>query len=343
MKKNDSNERHHFVPQFVLRNFGFGKRRPSKIHVFDKLESRSFQSNISEVASARGYNTIEGEKEDVSFEPYFTEIENKCAPIISKITNDGTIKNIDNNERYVVSLFAASLYLRGIQLRVDMKTITQKMKSVALANFGKERMNEELLNLDSDEYIKKFNLLFHLDNLEKFANAIYDKKMILFRSNRGLYISDNPITLHNENNFGPYGNIGFSVKGIQINFPISESIQIAFWCRSIIQQMIESFESVCRIKSISECHTSPLSLRYGTENVLFAQTTSGIIWNATERLANIADKNPIELSDENVKHLNYLQVSQSRRFIYSKNGQFEDAIEILRRSPELKKRSRVKV
>ncbi|MDV5280161.1 DUF4238 domain-containing protein [Leclercia adecarboxylata] len=36
---------------------------------------------------------------------------------------------------------------------------------------------------------------------------------------RPFYVSDNPVVLKNSNDFGPYGNLGLAVRGIQIYLP----------------------------------------------------------------------------------------------------------------------------
>jgi hypothetical protein len=41
------------------------------------------------------------------------------------------------------------------------------------------------------------------------------------RAPDSLYISDNPITLFNQKNFGFYGNLGLRCPGIEIYLPLS--------------------------------------------------------------------------------------------------------------------------
>ena len=53
-----------------------------------------------------------------------------------------------------------------------------------------------------------------------------DKAWMLLESVPGIpfFTSDNPIALHNTNDYWPYGNLGLSVKGIEIYFPISSTL-----------------------------------------------------------------------------------------------------------------------
>nr|QWP89203.1 hypothetical protein IHCLGBEB_00006 [Escherichia coli] len=51
-------------------------------------------------------------------------------------------------------------------------------------------------------------------------------------------IGDNPVVLKNSNDFGPYGNLGLAVRGIQIYLPLSSTLMLAMYCPSIREQMV---------------------------------------------------------------------------------------------------------
>jgi hypothetical protein len=54
-----------------------------------------------------------------------------------------------------------------------------------------------------------------------------------------VYISDNPVVMHNPRTFGPYGNIGIAVPGIEIYFPLSPEVVLAYFCPSSMKHVEE--------------------------------------------------------------------------------------------------------
>lgn len=101
-------------------------------------------------------------------------------------------------------------------------------------------MEERLREMGADpEKVEGFGILdesevkrITLESFFKFApevaNIIIKKRWMLFEtgyaSDHPFYISDNPVTMHNDQDHSPYGNIGFAVKGIQIYIPISSTL-----------------------------------------------------------------------------------------------------------------------
>jgi hypothetical protein len=48
----------HYVPQFLLRNFGNGKK--DQVWVYDKIDGRSFPTNAKNVASESRFYDFQG-------------------------------------------------------------------------------------------------------------------------------------------------------------------------------------------------------------------------------------------------------------------------------------------
>src|SRR5208283_5551167 len=87
--------------------------------------------------------------------------------------------------------------------------------------------------------------MLHLRDLPRkigtFAEVIGKKDIFLVRAAQGrtFYIGDNPVVRHNSLDFGPYGNLGFDQKGIQIHLPLSAELTLCAYCPSIISAGIE--------------------------------------------------------------------------------------------------------
>ena len=55
-----------------------------------------------------------------------------------------------------------------------------------------------------------------------------------------VYISDNPLVMHNQKDFGPYGNIGLAVPGIEIYYPLSPNTILAYMCPLALKKTEEA-------------------------------------------------------------------------------------------------------
>ncbi len=73
----------HYVPQFLLKNFGNGKK--NQLWVFDKFSGRSFITNAKNVASESHFYDFEMAGEVVSLEPILTKVEATAKPLIRKL------------------------------------------------------------------------------------------------------------------------------------------------------------------------------------------------------------------------------------------------------------------
>src|SRR3982074_3970608 len=79
------------------------------------------------------------------------------------------------------------------------------------------------------EFEKFFALEFTFSKLEELTAALISKhSFLMIKDCSGdLYISDNPMVMHNSKEYGPYGNIGLAVPYIEIYYPLSPKIVLA--------------------------------------------------------------------------------------------------------------------
>ena len=77
----------HYVPQFLLRNFGNGKK--NQLYVFDKQKARSFASNTRNIACESRFYDFQVDGEEFSIEPALSKIEGQqnhcCSGLLMKI------------------------------------------------------------------------------------------------------------------------------------------------------------------------------------------------------------------------------------------------------------------
>lgn len=78
-RKDGTPEKQHYVPQLLLREFAFAKKKEWYVHVFDKRSKKHFRANIRNVAAERGFYEISRENRTINFERELSVLEEKTA------------------------------------------------------------------------------------------------------------------------------------------------------------------------------------------------------------------------------------------------------------------------
>ena len=93
----------HYVPQFLLRNFGSGKK--DQVWVFDKTTERSFFTHAKNIASESRFYDFELDGACVSLEPYLSKIESAAKPILAHILRADSLGELDDTARTTLAAF----------------------------------------------------------------------------------------------------------------------------------------------------------------------------------------------------------------------------------------------
>lgn len=180
----------HYVPQFLLKQFGSDKK--NQIFVFDKLNERSFPSAIRKVASEKSFYDFELNGVEFSYEQFFSNMESDASTRIKSIVTNNSIAHLSDSDKLVISSFAALQQLR-------VRATRDKHKSF-IRNFQKEIQNRGFITegeFPDDEEIKMQSLV-NLESAKKNVEFFYNKSWVLLEAplKSSFYISDNPITLN---------------------------------------------------------------------------------------------------------------------------------------------------
>lgn len=311
----------HYVPQFILANFCI--ENSSQIFVFDKRREVIFRTHIKNVAAERGfYNFKEGET-IVSVESNLSQLESAAANIISKILEKESLASIPNQEKMLLSIFIAAQFIRVKQMRITMKQLNDDLANKIQA-MGLDLNNIDGFSPQEEGDIKKSTILSMKKYVEKFAPYIYDKAWLLLKVPKPTphYISDNPITLQNMNDYRPRGNLGLAVKGIEIYFPLSSKLSLGIFCRSheeLIQTGYKKYTVLQRLGLLKNIGIEKKKIE-GIKKLKYGLETG----------------NAIKSNQENVINRNSLQVMYSTRFIFSNINDFSLAREMIKDTPKLK-------
>ena len=310
----------HTVPKFLLKNFTKDKKR--RVWVYDKHAGARFRANVRNITAERGFYdlSIEG-LPGASLEPSLQRIEDRAAPLLQEIVRQKNIAFLKEDSRAVLAVFFAVLFVRTKEYRLRYENlgrlIQDRLRQMSASG-------ELLQSFDSDEDESKLTGLRDLVLLvPQFAPHFLNKHWALFEAPPGLclYTSDNPVTLHNEIDLSPYGNIGLTVRGIEIYVPLASTLTLALLCPSVAAPFLQAAANFRLLDRLSP------GLAEGVlKNPAFTRAYCTALETGS----------PFRLIDENVTMLNSLQVMYSSRCVYCENDQFPLVETMIRDNPKYK-------
>lgn len=293
-------KKQHYVPQFLLKRFGTGKKNREKIWVLDKLTGNVFQSSVRDIGHENNFYNHEKLK-SIDIEKRLENIESDIAPLLSRINKYGKLFR-DESEVVGLSYFLSAQILRTPVVRANIGNIRQIFVD-KLGGKTKVYPDDKALGeygIDDD----KFSSLFFLRSVPELAKILQEKVWSLCKapSNLAYIISDNPVVRHNMLERPSRGNLGLRNQGIEIYMPISPEYTIQALC-PVLSELV-----ICRLQ---------LSDEY--QNALISGS-------------------PVAQLPENVEFSNSLQVISAERFIYARSKEhLIMPIDMLKTNPEFKK------
>jgi Protein of unknown function (DUF4238) len=333
----------HYVPRFLLNSFARPvKGKKLQISVFDKHESRGFTTAVDNVFGERDFNTFSSDVGTICLEDALGRVVTAVAPIISRIVR---LRRIELSEEEVVTLafFVALMQTRTTGFRKQIEGLTNDIRELVASNFQSEALSEIDRSM-APNAIKLLALGFMVNSAYKFAPLIVAKTLVLFSDRRSsLIIGDTPIVFHNDRDFGPYGNIGLAVPGIQIYLPLSADLALGFLCPSII----EEWEKQARTVEQQKAQVAGLAIVGAPEVARRAKQILAQFEAASAKAKKLAEDvrlgNSVECSVENVSFLNSLQIGFAERYVASATGNFDLVERMIEDREEHRRGRRMKV
>jgi hypothetical protein len=315
----------HYVPRFILRHF---TEKKEQIWVFDKQKNRKFKTNIKNVAAESGFYDFDFAGNKLTFEPSLAEFEGQVAKVVKKIIKEESLANVGNEEKLLLSRFLALQFVRTKQWRHMWKNMTEALvQSIRKKGWNPEDIEgyKEL----TDEDIKLYHMQF-LYKADEFIPYFFEKIWVLLKATKKhpFWISDNPISLQNMNNFGSYGNIGLAVKGIEIYFPLTKKLSLGLWCPSHKEEFDKHYEEYKYLARVT-----PKMLAQVVKDPLYLEQLK----------VGMDEGRAISSKYENIINHNSLQVKYAARFVYSSNKDFSLAEEMISSHPELREGPKIQV
>ena len=302
----------HYVPQFILRQFLIGHQGKEQVSVYDKHEDRGFVTSIKNVMAENRFHDFVFENWIVSFEPIASKIEEICLPAYQRVIETRRLEG-SPQEKTDLGFLIAFQMLRTKAARARFREIEAAMKDKIEA-MGHRMEDVPGWEPQTEDTLKHDTLRAIREALTNFAQIIALKEFRLAAAapGRSFYLGDNPVCLHNARTFGPYGNLGLAVPGIEIYLPLSSNLMLCAWCPSILERIQKNYED-----------RKSLLLGHLMAGKISASTMKAEI----EFLRNFieAAKSGIPMSSgiENMDFYNSLQTANAYRYVVCQQSDFE--------------------
>jgi len=293
----------HYVPQFLLRNFGSGKK--DKLHVLDKQTGKSFATNARNVAAESRFYDFQLAGQDLTLETELSRIEASAKPIIQSILDLDSLAHLTAQARAELSVFLAVQMTRGKWYREQFREFPLMLEQALRAKEGQDvdlSGIAEYLRVPDDNELAIHTARSVLRAAEDYAPHFANKVWILGGTDvkHPFQIGDNPIGMQNMLDMRPYGNLGLAVRGIEIYFPLSPRRLLALWCPSHITML---------------------------------EAAAGHNIDVAQMLAAIAEERVLHYRPEHVMNANSIQVGYAERFVFSSDGDFALALNMIQERP----------
>lgn len=318
----------HYVPQFLLRYFGSGKK--DQVWVYDKAANRSFATNAKNIASESRFYDFEFEGQSMSLEPMLSTLESNAKPIIEGILKADSLASLGDEDKAMLAVFLSVQFTRTKTFREqwsDFPRMLRESFEVRNETVAPGSQAAELIRDLTENQSKAETARFIAQAPREFAPHFITKQWVLAATTRKhpFVISDNPLTLQNMIDMSPRGNLGLAVRGIEIYFPLSPVRALAIWCPSLVDMVRRGAETLRRI---------PLGLAG-----LSISDPDGLL--ALDEA--IGTGRTLVYNKENVMNFNSLQIARSERYVFSCVNDFQLATEMLKSHPNLRRGPRAEV
>lgn len=325
---------HHYVPQHLVRNFSTNKK--GQVHVFDKQTDSAFLTSTKNILSETKFHEFRHGDYTISYEGKISKIENIYYETLAKVIREQSVKSLKPNEVAELAIFTSFQFIRTKAFRDKFNEMSESMLEriggIGMIAAGSPAQ-EQLRKLTDDE-LKIQSYKFIQESTGTFAGYLTEKNFFLVKAPEynKFILGDAPVVLSNSKNFGPHGNIGFQVPGIEVYVPITPRLALAYWCPSLLKEMEEACLNLSKTLVWTAMNKVP--------NERLEEITGETREETLERvdilrkaILEITDDKLLNYTDENVTYQNCLQVQYASRFLLSDTNNFDLALRMIADDP----------
>lgn len=314
----------HYVPQFLLRNFGNGKK--DQLFVFDKQTGKSFRSNCHNVAAESRFYDFEFDGGRATLELFLGELETTTKPLLQRILDTDSAAVSYVSERVTLCSFFAVQMMRTRAVREQFRAlqdaIGENLKARARSAEEFERIAKYVEPPDKNtQKLLSFRTL--VEAPQKLGPYFAEKVWHLVSTNRNrpFMVGDNPLAMDNVEDSKRGAHLGLGVRGIHLFFPLSPTRGLAMMCPALAAEFASADEKL-------------QVLRREAPHRLDEFPHADLVGPLARSLET---GEPLEYTAENVLHFNSLQVSNAERYVFSSSEDFELPREMVTSHPHLRK------
>lgn len=335
-------ENQHYVPKMLLRNFAIGassSRGREQVHVLDKSTSRVFTANIRNIAAAFEFYEAELAGEPLDVEALLSELEGHTSAALEKVLAAETVADLSAEDRMWLSIFCSVQFVRTQTVRDRIGALNEDMEA-HIRRMGYDPAQVAGFQRMSEDDIKKMGIGLIASALREYPKYFNQKAWFVMKAEGDLdfLIGDHPIVMSNDRRFGPYGNLGLAVPGVQIYLPLSPRLTLAMWCPSILVQIEDGWREPRQM-------LAQLRQLQDQQPALRAQATAQIaevemmIAYSDGIVSAVKNGGCIASNDGNTTMVNSLQVMNASRFVMSQSGNFALAERMFADNPAYRSRA----
>lgn len=305
----------HYVPRFLLKRFGFGKKH--HVWVYDKQTDRVFQASTGRIAAERGLYDFEFQGVPMTMEPSLAELEAKAAAIIKRLVDARSLGGLTAADRTVLAAFLAAQLVRTKATRAQFRHLGTLLARWLRESAGSDPQAMAEVNAfvgthdEAGEQLHYAALLYHA--VRDYTPLLLAKVWTLAETARehAFLIGDHPLAMSNNVDHGPRGSLGLAVRGIELYLPLSCDLQLCLYCPTLITEL-ETEHRAAKGRA-TKLHTAPDAL-HQTE----------------EMLDCFSSGRPYRVQPENVEYCNSLQILHAERYIIANRRDFDMVRDMVR-------------
>ncbi|OMI05524.1 hypothetical protein BSN85_24850 [Bradyrhizobium brasilense] len=334
----------HYVPKFILRQF-CANSDAERVAVYDKQSDKTFVTSIRNVMAENRFNDFLFDDDwIVSFEPIACAAEDRVLPTYKKLLES---RRLDNSpqEKAALAFLIAFQFLRTKGNRDHWQQIEELI--VAKVEQGGGRMQDvkgwEDWQPATENSLKRDHLLSIRKSIGEFAQIIGTKDFVLAEpaERRSFYLGDNPVCLHNMQKFGPYGNLGLAVTGIEIYMPLASDLLLCAWCPSILSTIRAEYETGARERQTKAVGQVMAGRMTAQEMKEMMERSEAMERPVASLLSAAAEGRPVSSNAAIMDYYNSMQTAFASRYIVCQQADFALARSFCREHPEAKRGRRM--
>jgi hypothetical protein len=293
-------KKHHYIPQAVLRNF---QNESGYLYVLDKATEKVHKSTALNAGHENNFNTVELHGERINLEQLFQKSDAALGRILNKFKT--FTKTWELTEEDITDLHEAVIYQ---MFRTNSSRLSMLQFSDILRDFIGPWVEPDLIPAMGPEDAK-FASLSRIEEHLKLKTHLSDRKLVVVKAPKGssFWTSDNPVVFFN---IHKDRRRALKIPGTDVFMPLSKDLLVSFMCET-------TYDNVRRNVEIHRKHKVPID------------DASLSFFKAVE------DRELVEVLPDNVVHYNWLQVTDSTRFLYSSTDDFSMALDVIKENPEL--------